>query len=407
MSTQLRRSLIALLSSSILLAGGALAPAGAFAGKRQRSQALTEGSPVAESSPVAGSEAGSPPETGSLQPPAGESTPRVHGHRHGKCELSLEASPETVMAGEPATLHGTLACPEGTAASGETIAISVTQRVGGVPSTSELPPATTEEDGSFEVTTAPLIARSIFIAHSPLARHGARAPVKVTPKVTLDGPAAAGTQLVAHASSSTHTRRTRFTFAGTVDPAMMGTRVALQYQYASNGRGWHTVAFSRVGAGGRYSFVHAFGSPGEVSVRVIAHPKGELPAASEPLSYEIVGATAHADAPFDGLALTLSPPPSTVQAGATVTFSGTLAPAPTAPSGTPTSASPTQVVYLERANPGGFGFHVVASATVSDGSYALSYTFAHPGTAVMRVKAPAGAHTGTSAPVTITVTAAP
>jgi hypothetical protein len=306
MSPQLRRSFVALLSCSIFAGGAALSPAGALAGKRHQTQALTE------ASPVAGSEAGAPREpvsspqpgagesgagetgsenAGSGEPAGGELAPHARGKHRGKCELSLEASAALVPAGASVTLSGKLACPESADVAGQTITISETQRIGGAPSTSELTPLTTGEDGSFEVTTAALSVRSRFVARSPLARHGARALVRVTPKVTLDGPAAAGAQLAARASRTTHTGRNRYTFTGTVDPATSGTRAALQYQYASTDGGWRTVAFARVGAGGRYSFVHAFRLPGEVSVRVVAHPQGELAAASEPLSYEVIGPT--------------------------------------------------------------------------------------------------------------------
>jgi len=416
MPSPLRRSLIALMSCSMLLAGAGAVPAGASAARHRRLQTLSEASPT--QAPEGGAQAGA--EQGQLpsappQPSAGAQgedgtpgapTPSVHTRRHGKCELTLEASSPKVVAGEAVTLNGTLACPEGTDAAGESISVSQTQRVDGAPATSALAPATVQPDGTFQLTTAPLTATSHFLASSSLAHRRARVVVRVTPEVTLEGPAAAGAQLMARISSSTsthHATRARFTFTGVVDPTIAGTRVALQYGYATGGGRWRTVAYGRVDEQGRYTFVHGFGHAGQVSVRVVAHPRGELAAASEPLSYEVLGPHALRVAPALS-SLSLSPPPSTVQAGVLVTFSGTLAPA--APAPVSTSPPAAQVVVLQRQNADGIGFHDVASTTTGDGAYAIPWTFQRPGEYVLRIRQPGGAGAAVSAPFTVTVTAA-
>jgi hypothetical protein len=90
---------------------------------------------------------------------------------------------------------------------------------------------------------------------------------------------------------------------------------------------------------------------------------------------------------------------TTVAAGQPLTFSGTVTPGQTG-----------HVIYLERQNPSGVGFHVAEVGTVTASStYSISHTFYSVGPKVMRIKIPGGPLNGSSAsqPVTIEVTAAP
>jgi hypothetical protein len=67
---------------------------------------------------------------------------------------------------------------------------------------------------------------------------------------------------------------------------------------------------------------------------------------------------------------------TSVQAGEALTFSGTLAP-----------AHAGQTVYLERKNPDGVGFHVVAvGALAADGSYSIAHTVSGAGTQAFCIK---------------------
>jgi hypothetical protein len=75
-----------------------------------------------------------------------------------------------------------------------------------------------------------------------------------------------------------------------VQSASAGTLVAFQRQSAAAEEQWRTVKFGRVSDEGRFSFSASFRSPGEVSVRVVVRPAGEVAAASEPLTYEIAQA---------------------------------------------------------------------------------------------------------------------
>jgi hypothetical protein len=78
-------------------------------------------------------------------------------------------------------------------------------------------------------------------------------------------------------------------------------------------------------------------------------------------------------------------------------------------SGTLTPAHAGQLVYLQRQNVSGIGFHVVDVTTLSaGGAYSLEHSLSGAGTQVFRVKVPGGPESQTvaSAPFKITVTAA-
>jgi hypothetical protein len=97
--------------------------------------------------------------------------------------------------------------------------------------------------------------------------------------------------------------------------------------------------------------------------------------------------------------LTAEVSPSTVRAGGAVTFKGTVAPDHTG-----------HVIYLERQNAKGTGFHVVQVSYVLAGStYSIVHQVYVPGTKVFRVDIPGGPENGraVSQPFTIVVTPAP
>jgi hypothetical protein len=107
---------------------------------------------------------------------------------------------------------------------------------------------------------------------------------------------------------------------------------------------------------------------------------------------------------FEGVkdVLTASVSPSTtVQAGQELTFSGTVTPAHQAP----------HIIYLERQNASGQGFHVVNIGSIGAGSttYSLAYRIYAPGTRVFRVRIPGGPDNegAVSQTITITITPAP
>lgn len=97
--------------------------------------------------------------------------------------------------------------------------------------------------------------------------------------------------------------------------------------------------------------------------------------------------------------LTAQASPATVQAGQSVTFSGTVSPRHTG-----------HVIYLERQNARGTGFHVIQLSFVGAGSvYSLVHQFYDAGTRVLRVYIPGGPENqgAASQPFTIQVNSAP
>jgi len=96
--------------------------------------------------------------------------------------------------------------------------------------------------------------------------------------------------------------------------------------------------------------------------------------------------------------LTAEVSPSTVQAGQALTFKGTVAPDHTG-----------HIIYLERQNASGDGFHVVQVESIGAGSaYTIVHTVYDPGTKVFRVRVPGGPENegAVSTPFTIQVTPA-
>jgi hypothetical protein len=127
-------------------------------------------------------------------------------------------------------------------------------------------------------------------------------------------------------------------------------------------------------------------------VECAAGPPVRAPCAAPALSSAVL---------YEGVkdALSAAVSQTTVQAGQTLTFAGTVAPDHTG-----------HIIYLERQNASGGGFHVAQTAFVGAGSaYAIVHRVYDPGTKVFRVKIPGGPENegAVSAPFTIQVTPAP
>ncbi len=347
-----RRALAPLL---MLLAAVSFAPAPASARTPRRhpaAEARREARRAA--SEQTASETGTTTET-TPQPASGSSgetttEPVARQRRAGRCRLTLQASAALVTAGTSVDLSGTLMCAGSPGGEGITVTIYRRQPGGGGEIT-EVGTATTGAEGAFALTGAAVEANSIFLARSQAAR-GTRAVVKVSPRVTLSGPATAAV-LSTRGSASTAARN-RLTLTGTVTPAAAGTRVTLQREYAGTGERWMAIAFGQVGADGRYSFTHGFRAPGQVNIRVVVHPHGSAPAASEPLTYNVVQA--------QNPQLTIESSADPVTAGAPVTISGVAA-----------GAAGQPVTLLARA-PGHSFAAVAGSTTLAGGTYSFTIT---------------------------------
>jgi hypothetical protein len=390
-----------------------------------------------------------------------------HANPAGHCRVTIFAEPHIVISGESAQIFGQLICPSGVATTGQTV--TVFEHVAGAGGAQPLPATTTGAGGFYSVVAPTLTANSTFYASTIGGRSATRA-VKVSPQVTLKGPAETAQIFTG--------KRGAQTFSGLVSPADTGAEVVLQRENATANEEWGVIQRGIVGAGGAYSLTHVFGRPGDANLRVVvrAHRKLSVRGVSNTLSYSIsqhenplltintsadpisygqpvtltgvVAAGANkpvtlmargkegAFAPvassttdasgnysfgqtplqstiyrvtsgnvssallFEGVKyiLTAAASGTTVSSGQALTFSGTVTPAHVG-----------HVVYLERQNVFGGGFHVVDVATVAaDSTYSINHAIFGAGTEVFRVKVPGDPlnQAISSAPFSIAVTPA-
>jgi hypothetical protein len=285
-------------------------------------------------------------------PPSPEAGARPSRSLGRGCRISMRASERRVTAGKAVTLSGAIECPSGESAMGRQIAIYERQGGAGLApdSASVVEIATTQRNGSYEVTSAALYANTVFRAH--VGRHGARVIVKVAPSITLSAPAPPYARPPAASDRSRPHARIQTTFSGTVSPAVPGARVVLQVAYAASGEHWRSVALGHVGADGSFSIPHTFRVPGEASVRAIMHAgRHNAAAISEPVSYEVSNS--------QNPQLTIQTSSDPASYGQPITISG-VAQEPNQP-----------VTLMARSDGGAFG---VAATTTTDanGNYAFT-----------------------------------
>jgi hypothetical protein len=287
----------------------------------------------------------------------------------GRCQLTIQLSSPRVRSGESVGVSGMLTCAEAANAGEQVVTVYRDSHGAGE---SEVGTAVTEADGAYELTIPALEENSIISVSAERAR-GVHVSVKVAPRITLTATPAGAEQ----ASAGGHTRA-QATFSGTVGQSEEGAHVALQSSFSAGGEHWRTLAYGRVDAQGEYSFTHTFRIPGERWVRVVVHPPhGNVPAASEPLAYDVPGTRGHSttlgqQASYE---LVQDPPPSSAVAGEALTFAGTVAP-------TPSGAR----VELECENASGLRFHVIAGAKVEGPAYSIAHTFASAGSYTLRIR---------------------
>ncbi len=201
------------------------------------------------------------------------------------------------------------------------------------------------------------------------------------------------------------------TIQASADPITFGESVTISGKFASGpnqpvtllARGRHQHGFSRIAqlmtnGAGEYTF------PAQTPVnntfyRTIAvGPCRSTPHLHNDICHFLRQSSAVL---YEGVkdVLTAQVSATTVQGGQTVTFSGTVAPDHTG-----------HVIYLERQNAHGSGFHVIQVSFVGGGStYSIVHQLYDPGVKVLRVFIPGGPENqgAASAPFVITVTPAP
>jgi hypothetical protein len=209
---------------------------------------------------------------------------------NGSCRLRIQAAPRFVQAGEAAEVSGALLCSPQTTVSGQTV--TVFERSAGSLGQSVAGTTTTDSSGNFKVPTPPLSTNSTFYA-TVGAAHSSHRPVKVMPKLTVNGPPD-GAQLFTgpgpiKTNADAHNPLLNVVrFSGTVSPTDAGAEVVLQRENSVGVEEWHRIARSVVDHEGNYLIVHRFSVPGDANIRVVVRPTAtNAIAASEPLSYEI------------------------------------------------------------------------------------------------------------------------
>jgi hypothetical protein len=115
--------------------------------------------------------------------------------------------------------------------------------------------------------------------------------------------------------------------------------------------------------------------------------------------YRVQGGSRSSAVLYQGVkyVLTAASSASSVMSGQPLTFTGTVTP-----------AKAGHQIYLEKQNPSGSNFHVVAVGTVAgDGTYTITRTFFAPGSYVLRVKIPGDSENGGTASTTFPTTVTP
>ena len=180
------------------------------------------------------------------------------------------------------------------------------------------------------------------------------------------------------------------TLNSSADPITVGQSTTLSGTL-QNGGG-QTVNLLAKNAGGQFTQV----------ATTVADANGNYSFVQVPLHstlYQAQGGGKQSAQLFEGVTflLTASEAPSTVNAGDQVTFSGTVSPDATG-----------HVIYLQRQNPSGNGFHTVQATNVGTGSvYSISRRLFVPGTKVFRVLIPGGPMNQGAASQTFTITVNP
>ena len=400
--------------------------------------------------------------------PAGASAAHPHAKAApvDRCRLTLYAEPRFLTSGEAAQLVGQLLCTHGAVTSGQPV--TVLEHVAGTAGFQTLGSVTTGAGGFFTISAPSITANTGFRATSATGQSGVRF-VHVSPQVTVKGPPEGASLLTGRAGttfsgtvapsdehavillqreSATSNEDWHVIQRGIVGP---GGSYSFLHRFSVPGAANLRVLvrphgrFSVRGISNTLSYTvsqrqnphltinssadpAAFGQPITISgkltgsnqpVTLLAHTfanafapiaksttdaAGNYSFTQTPLqstAYRVSAPAASSAVLFEGVSYLLSAgvSASTVQALQPLTFSGTVAP-----------ANVGKVVYLERSNLFGGGFHVVDVGTVAaNGTYTIAHTMFGSGKEVFRVKVPGdpGNQATSSTPFTIEVTPAP
>jgi hypothetical protein len=397
--------------------------------------------------------------------------PHVGKRSHpGNCHVSMYAEPRQVTDGETAQLFGQFVCPSGATTSGQTV--TVYEHSVGSPGFQVLGTPATGAGGFYSILAPALTRDANFYARVAGARSATK-PIKVAPLVVLNGPtentqlltgkhnvvtftgtvtpADQGATVVLQREQKTSSEEWHAIQFGTVGaggvftivhkfviPGDANIRVVVRRQNRATTRGisntrsyvisqaqnpnltlessqdpipfGQTITLSgaiKAGANQQLTLLARKRTPGSTFTPVATTTSGSEgkysfgQAPQENTSYRVTGAGISSAVLFEGVkyVLTAAASAGTVQSGQAVTFSGTVAP-----------IRAGHVVYIERENQFGGGFHVVDAGTVGeDGKYSIAHTAFGQGKQVFRVKVPGDPanQAVSSATFSVTVTPAP
>jgi hypothetical protein len=392
-----------------------------------------------------------------------------HPSPNGRCAINLNVAPHQITAGDSVVAFGQLRCRDQSHAGGQTV--SLLERATAAPGFDVVQTSTTNAQGFYEFTVIGLEANSEFFVRSHGAA-SARRTVKVGAQVTLSAPPE-GTQIFTGRSSRVTFTGTvsptdagarvvlqrqnavtgnewhridfgRVSTAGTfsithtfVVPGDANIRVlvhsrrrnvpspsgVLNYEISQTENPSFTIEASAdpIAYGQPVTISGAVSGATREPLTLEAHtarqhgfaPVAEVLtdgagnytfAAQSPIQstfYAVKGPGKHSAVLYEGVkdVLTAAVSQTTIQAGQTLMFTGTVAPDHFG-----------HLIYLERQNAAGTGFHVVEVGTVTAGSsYSIEHIVYDTGTKVFRVKIPGGPENeGAASPAfAIDVTAAP
>jgi hypothetical protein len=402
---------------------------------------------------------------------AGAKAARKHPSPNGRCEVNINVAPRLIEAGDSVLVFGHLACDHRANARGQTV--KLLQHVSGTAGSGVVQTTTTDAHGFYELETAGIDANSTFYVRSRGAASGRRV-VRVLAHVSLNGPPEGTQLLTGASNKVTFSgtvspadegadvvlqRQNAATTGGEwrridhgrvgpggnysithtfVVPGDANIRVLvrsqrrniptpsneLTYEISQAQNPGFTIQASAdpISDGQSVIISGTVAAAAKTPVTLLAHtarqhgfaPVSEVTAeadgnytfpAQSPINstfYEVKGAGKTSAVLYEGVKDVLTDAAvsqSTIQAGGSLTFTGTVSP-----------EHAGHVIYLERQNASGMGFHVVQVSTVLPGStYSISHTVYDPGTKVFRVKIPGGPENegAASSPFTIVVTPAP
>lgn len=221
-------------------------------------------------------------------------------HNHG---LTIAAAPNPIDSGEPVLIYGQLNGPNHAGRR-----ITLWHHLAGVRGGyTVVQRTTTDANGFWSVTRAAGVVTTnrAWFATAGRGVHSRTVRERVRATVTLDEP-----------TGSLFTG-TPISFAGSVSPDHAGEHVVLQQQVGANGDRWRTIDHARIGAGGKFTVVHRFRTPGDRTLRAVFRgDRRNVRGASTPISVtieqrQVAGFTINASA-------------TSIDFGAVVTITGAL-----------------------------------------------------------------------------------